>query len=69
MLNLFQHLTSLACSLFINKTLKKVQDDIIRNSLLNFSTFKLLNLKECAGVNSMGLCVYLQAGKAGVKNA
>ena len=31
MLNLFQHLTSLACSLFINKILKQVQDDTIRN--------------------------------------
>ena len=31
MLNLFQHLTSLACSLFTNKILKQVQDDTIRN--------------------------------------
>ena len=31
MLNLFQHLTSLACSLLINKILKQVQDDTIRN--------------------------------------
>ena len=99
MLNLFQHLTSFAYSLFINKILKQVQDDTIRNfrnelfnhstlqlknlacfvvlrtsrddrkSLLNFSTSKLLNLKGCAGVNSTGLWGYLQAGKAGVKNA
>ena len=47
MLNLFQHLTSLACSLFINKILKQVQDDTIRNfrnELFNLSTLQLKNL-------------------------
>jgi len=46
MLNLFQHLTSLACSLFINKILKQVQDDAIRNfrnELFNPSTLQPFN--------------------------
>ena len=41
MLNLFQHLTSLACNLFADKILKRVQDDSIRNSCnkpFNYST-------------------------------
>jgi len=49
MLNLFQHLTSLACSLFINKILKQVQDDTIRNfrnELFNHSTLQLFNSCE-----------------------
>ena len=49
MLNLFQHLTSLACSLFINKILKQVQDDTIRNfcnELFNHSTLQLFNSRE-----------------------
>ena len=48
-LNLFQHLTSLAYSLFINKILKQVQDDTIRNfrkELFNHSTLQLFNSCE-----------------------
>ena len=46
MLNLFQHLTSLACNLFADKILKQVQDDIIKNPCnehFNLSTFQPFN--------------------------
>ena len=49
MLNLFQHLTSLACRLLLGKILKQVQDDNKSNKICNnfpFSTFNSSTLQE-----------------------